>query len=173
MAKEYEEVAKHLFIIVDTASRQVADQHLFAQLSEAIVGRAYDICGGIGDDSDHVSPEAAIVLELRGRDGTTQEVATTIPLAALSGAGDEIVHYTLSSSFPSSCYTKKKSHGPIDTPATYDPFGLNLPPLIDENPTQSPIRPKGNGVSLVAKRHESTAGKGRDDGPMECTGGGR
>ena len=34
-----------------------------------------------------MSPEAAVVLELRGRDGSTQEVATTVPLAAV--AGDE------------------------------------------------------------------------------------
>jgi len=32
-----------------------------------------------------MSPEAAVVLELHGRDGTTQEVAATISLAVASG----------------------------------------------------------------------------------------
>ncbi|KAH9054579.1 hypothetical protein EDB83DRAFT_1126578 [Lactarius deliciosus] len=147
-AKEYEEVAKHLFIIVETASRRVADQNLMAQISEAISGRgpgrgtpppppgppppslplaigttstlsnpfsdsheepsAADVdvgnlnqvemsifeSGATGGQfmisvvvlvtSLIISPEAAIVLELHGRDGTTQEVAATIPLAIVS-----------------------------------------------------------------------------------------
>ena len=32
-----------------------------------------------------MSPEAAIILGLHRRDGTTQEIATTIPLAAVAG----------------------------------------------------------------------------------------
>ena len=36
-----------------------------------------------------MSPEAAVVLGLHGRDGSTQEVSTTIALAEGSGGADE------------------------------------------------------------------------------------
>jgi len=115
-AKEYEEVARYLFIIVETASRRVTDQNLMAQISEAIAGRdtqppafgtssthsdpfsdshetssLYDVDVGNLDQVEmsvfesSTTGEAAVVLGLHRRDGTTQEVASTFPLAGVPG----------------------------------------------------------------------------------------
>lgn len=116
LAKDYKRVAKHLFIIVETASRRAAAKNLKAQVSEAIAARATQpppfgtastLTNPFSDSHEassladvdvgnlnHVEMstfhseaggEATVVLELHGRDGTTQEVAATIPLAAISG----------------------------------------------------------------------------------------
>ncbi|KAH8989692.1 hypothetical protein EDB92DRAFT_836390 [Lactarius akahatsu] len=144
-AKEYEEVARHLFIIVETASRRVADQNLMAQISEAIAGRGAPpsklpppsfppplgttstLSNPFSDSHEEPSTadidvgdlnqlemsifesgstgEAAIVLELHGRDGTTQEVATTIPLEVRAGymADEEAETHTVASFDSSGC----------------------------------------------------------------------
>jgi len=54
-AKEYEEVARVLFIIVETASRRAADQNLMAQISEAIAERATQP-PPLGTTSTHSNP---------------------------------------------------------------------------------------------------------------------
>jgi hypothetical protein len=115
-AKEYEEVARYLFIIVETASRRAADQNVMAQISVAIaergpqpppVGTTSTLSNPFSDShattsltdvdvgnlnqvemsifQSRATGEAATVLGLHGRDGTTQEVAATIPLPVVSG----------------------------------------------------------------------------------------
>ncbi|KAI9444376.1 hypothetical protein BJY52DRAFT_1420819 [Lactarius psammicola] len=116
LAKDYKRVAKHLFIVVETASRRAAEKNLMAQISEALAARASQQPPPIGttstisnpfSDSHEVSSladvdvgnlnqvemstfqseargDAAVVLELHGRDGTTQEVSAKFPLAVVT-----------------------------------------------------------------------------------------
>ncbi|KAH9053385.1 hypothetical protein EDB87DRAFT_212977 [Lactarius vividus] len=116
LAKDYKRVAKHLFIVVETASRRAAEKNLMAQISEAIAARATQppplgtvstISNPFSDTHEvssladvdvgnlnqvemstfesEASGKAAVVLELHGRDGTTQEVSAQFPLAVVSG----------------------------------------------------------------------------------------
>lgn len=66
--------------------------------SEPTGGR-FIICRGVGDDID-VSPEAAFIMDLQDRDGTTREFVATFPLEAISGhrahqGGEMLPHDTL------------------------------------------------------------------------------
>ncbi|KAH9162950.1 hypothetical protein EDB89DRAFT_2079281 [Lactarius sanguifluus] len=113
LAKDYERVAKHLFIIVERASHRAARKSLRAQISEAIAARAPQL----GTTTTHSDPfsdshaastptdidignlnqlevstyhseargEAAVVIGLHGRDATIQEVLGMIPLEDFSG----------------------------------------------------------------------------------------
>ncbi|KAF8263960.1 hypothetical protein EI94DRAFT_1739625 [Lactarius quietus] len=109
LAKDYQRVAKHLFIIVETASRRAAERHLMAQIAEARAARATQP-PAFGTSSTHSDPfsdshetsslgdvdvgnldrvemsifesttgGAAFVLDAQNRDGTAQEFASTFP----------------------------------------------------------------------------------------------
>ncbi|KAH9054577.1 hypothetical protein EDB83DRAFT_2616696 [Lactarius deliciosus] len=135
LAKDYKRVAKHLFIVVETASRRAAEKNLMAQISEAIAARATQppqlgttstISNPFSDTHEvssladvdvgnlnqvemstfesEASGKAAVVLELHGRDGTTQEVSAQFPLAVVSGdRTDEAETRTVSSYDTTGC----------------------------------------------------------------------
>ncbi|KAH8978652.1 hypothetical protein EDB92DRAFT_549349 [Lactarius akahatsu] len=113
LAKDYERVAKNLFIIVESASHRAASKNLMAQISEAIAARAPQL-GTTTTLSDPFSDshaastltdidvgnlnqlevstyhseargEAAVVIALQGRDATTQEILGMIPLEVFPG----------------------------------------------------------------------------------------
>lgn len=115
LAKEYREVAKYLFVIVERASQRVTHNSLLAQLSAATDGRApQPPIGTIStlsnpfSDSHEVSSladvdvgnlnqmemtvyeseatgEAAAVIDLQGQDASTQQVVTTFSPEVIVG----------------------------------------------------------------------------------------
>ncbi|KAN0139103.1 hypothetical protein V8E53_003105 [Lactarius tabidus] len=133
LAKNYKTVAKHLFKIVDRASRRVASNSLRAQFSEALGRRAAQpppsppettgnpcispwnphevpsLADGSVGNLDQVgmtilqsetTGEAAVFLHLHGRDGRTQDLATTVsPTAGIDGRTNEGVETATVSSY--------------------------------------------------------------------------
>ncbi|KAN0139104.1 hypothetical protein V8E53_003106 [Lactarius tabidus] len=112
LAKDYRQVAQHLFLVVESASRRADEESLMDQFSRVNAQRAAQLpqFGTISTHSDPFSDshetssladvdvgnldqvemsvfesetagEATVVLGLHGRDGSTQEVAATIPFA--------------------------------------------------------------------------------------------
>ncbi|KAH9021442.1 hypothetical protein EDB84DRAFT_1512321 [Lactarius hengduanensis] len=132
LAKDYKRVAKHLFIVVDrrtcrknlmaqiseaiaaratqppplgtisTISNPFSDTHEVSSLADVDVGNLNQV--EMSTFESEASGKAAVVLELHGRDGTTQEVSVNFPLAVVSGnRTDEAETRTVSSYDTTGC----------------------------------------------------------------------
>ena len=60
------------------------DQVEMSRFESEPTGGQFIICRCVGDETD-ITPEAAFIMDLQDRDGTTREFVATFPLEAISG----------------------------------------------------------------------------------------
>ncbi|KAF8270728.1 hypothetical protein EI94DRAFT_1698599 [Lactarius quietus] len=150
-AKEYEEVARVLFIIVETASRRAADQNLMAQISEAIAERATQP-PPLGTTSTHSNPfsDSHETSSLTDVDvGNLNQVEMSIFESDATGEAAIVL-------------------GLHNRDGTIQEVGGTIPFAAISGESQGAFGPTEAGGVVAGNRYESTAGEGKGELPTEC-----